>query len=175
MTRVVLVLGGARSGKSTVAERLAAETGDPVTYVATGAPAEPTADASWAARVDAHRARRAETWSTVELPRAAQGDATPDLAGAVGGLTGTVLVDSLGAWIARSPAFAVDAAALCRCLEGREGTTVVVSDEVGLGVVPETELGNRFRDALGELNRAVAEIADDVFLVVAGRRLRLER
>jgi adenosyl cobinamide kinase/adenosyl cobinamide phosphate guanylyltransferase len=76
--------------------------------------------------------------------------------------------------MAASSNFEVDAAGLCQALRKRSGDTVVVSEEVGLGVHPSTEVGGRFRDALGELNRAVADIADEVFLVIAGRALRLE-
>lgn len=163
--RVVLVLGGARSGKSEVAERLVADGAEAVTYVATGAPPDVDADPGWAARVGAHRARRPAGWRTVEVAAA--------LPSTLRALTGAVLVESLGTWVARAPDFAVDADALCRALPEREGATVLVSEEVGLGVHPETEAGLAFRDALGDLNRAVASVADDVLLVVAGRVLRL--
>ena len=154
---ITLVLGGARSGKSAVAERLAGD--GPVTYVATAVAAD------MPERVAAHRARRPSTWTTVE---------TDDLVGALGA-PGTVLVDSLTAWVARAPAFAVDVDRLCRALAGRAGDTVAVSDEVGLGVHPSTEAGRLFRDALGLVNEAVAAVADDVLLVVAGRVLHLDR
>ncbi len=167
--RVVLVLGGARSGKSQVAEAMAAATGEPVTYVATGTPVDAEADPSWATRVTTHRSRRPAGWVTVE------GDA--DLPAALDGAVACALVDSLGPWVARAPGFVVDAPALCSNLAARRrrATTVLVSDEVGLGVVPATEIGNAFRDAVGDLNRAVAAVADDVLLVVAGRTLRLDR
>lgn len=161
---ITLVLGGARSGKSEVAERLVARLGDSVTYVATGTAGD---DPNMAARIARHRARRPSTWSTVEA-----GD---DLAGALHGIDGPVLVDALGTWLARADEFAVDADALCDALDGRHGDTVVVSEEVGLGVHPSSEAGRRFRDALGLLNQRVADIADDVLLVVAGRVLPLER
>lgn len=157
--QLVLVLGGARSGKSRVAEDLA---GDDVVYVAT---AEVT-DGDFAARVAAHRARRPSSWTTVE--------SGPDLVATVQGLPErTALVDSLGTWVARCEAFAVDGDALVRSLRGRSDATIVVSEEVGLGVHPETEVGRRWRDALGELNQAVAAAADRVLLVVAGRTLEL--
>ena len=84
-----------------------------------------------------------------------------------------VLVDALGPWVAASPGMTVDAAALCAALTGRAADTVVVSEEVGLGVHPATEDGRRFRDALGTLNQAVATVADEVLFVVAGRILPL--
>lgn len=162
---IALVLGGARSGKSAVAERIAARLPGPVTYVATAA-VDP-ADADHVARVAAHQARRDPTWTTVE--------AAHDLAGALQAASGTVLVDSLGTWVTSDADLDPDVAALCAALTGRAGDTVVVSEEVGLGVHPSSELGRRFRDALGGVNVAVAEVADEVLLVVAGRVLPLAR
>ncbi|HVF74352.1 MAG TPA: bifunctional adenosylcobinamide kinase/adenosylcobinamide-phosphate guanylyltransferase [Acidimicrobiales bacterium] len=161
---ITLVLGGARSGKSAVAEALAARLGDDVTYVATGAAAD---DPDMGARIAAHQARRPATWSTVE--------AGADLADVLRSLPGPVLLDALGTWVAGAEGFAVDGGELCAALRTRQGVTVVVSEEVGLGVHPSTEVGRRFRDALGTLNQAVAAIADDVLFVVAGRVLPLER
>ena len=88
---------------------------------------------------------------------------------------GPVLVDSLGAWVARCEDGSADTAAVCDALRRRNGPTVVVSEEVGLGVHPSTEAGRRFRDALGLVNAAVADVAGDVWLVVAGRLLPLTR
>ncbi|HUY22179.1 MAG TPA: bifunctional adenosylcobinamide kinase/adenosylcobinamide-phosphate guanylyltransferase [Acidimicrobiales bacterium] len=167
---ITLVLGGARSGKSVVAERLVSGLAPPVTYVAT---VDVGDDADLAARVERHRARRPAGWRTVE--------AGPGLAGVLRDLSGTVLVDSLGPWVAAGCARgsevvrgSVDAAALCAALVERAGDAVVVSEEVGLSVHPSTEVGRRFQDALGAVNQAVAACADDVLLVVAGRTLRLE-
>jgi adenosyl cobinamide kinase/adenosyl cobinamide phosphate guanylyltransferase len=160
---ITLVLGGARSGKSTAAERLACGLPAPVTYVAT---AEVTDD-DMAERIAGHRARRPPGWTTVE--------AGPELADVLQRVRGTALVDSLGAWVARTTRFAVDVDGLCAALCARAGDTVLVSDEVGLGVHPATEAGRRFRDVLGLVNQGVAARADDVWLVVAGRLLRLER
>ncbi len=161
---ITLVLGGARSGKSEVGERLAAALGPDVTYLATAA-FDP-ADDDWARRIEKHRARRPPSWTTVE--------AGPDLPTIVAALAGPVLVDSLGTWVAGCSA-PPDADALCHALAHRDGSTVVVSEEVGLGVHPSTEVGRAFRDVLGTLNQAVADVADDVLLVVAGRVLPLAR
>jgi len=158
---IALVLGGARSGKSAYAERMAARLPGPVTYVATAAVSDP----DMAGRVAAPRARRPPEWRTVE--------ALEDLAGSVAALAGTVLIDSLGTWTAGAEDFRPDTDALCRALQNRPGDTVIVSDEVGLGVHPSTEAGRRFRDALGTINQAVAAVADEVVLVVAGRPLSL--
>ena len=106
------------------------------------------ADEEMAGRIAAHRARRLATWTTV---------------------------DSLGAWLAGATSFAVDGERLCDELTGRTGDTVLVTDEVGLGVHPSSEMGRQFRDELGALNRMVAAVADEVLLVVAGRVLPLER
>jgi adenosyl cobinamide kinase/adenosyl cobinamide phosphate guanylyltransferase len=161
---ITLVLGGAGSGKSAVAERLAAGLLPPVTYVATWIPTP--ADAEMSARVAAHRARRPPAWALVE--------AEGDLPVALHQLAGTVLLDSLGTWVGAADAFAVDVDGLCAALRARTGDTVVVSDEVGLGVHPSSDAGRRFRDALGAVNQAVAAVADRAWLVVAGRVLVLE-
>jgi adenosylcobinamide kinase / adenosylcobinamide-phosphate guanylyltransferase len=174
-TGIVLVLGGARSGKSEVAERLVAAVpnAEAVTYIATGQIADAAVDAAWAARVSAHRARRPSPWKTVEV------EAGGDLAAALGSATGVVLVDSLGTWLAGLPAFGGEAdvaAPLLRAIDARRATgrpTVLVSEEVGLGVHPSSAVGQQFRDALGALNRRLADAADQVLLVVAGRVLPL--
>ncbi len=161
---ITLVLGGARSGKSAFAEQLAGGLPGPVTYIATALP-DPD-DADHAARIRAHRDRRDPAWTTRE--------AGADLAGALGAAAGSVLVDSLGTWVAAHDDAAVDVTALLAALEARAGDTIVVSEEVGLGVHPSSEAGRRFRDTLGTVNLAVADVADTVLLVVAGRALRLE-
>lgn len=166
---IALVLGGARSGKSAVAEQMAATLPGSVTYLATAAldPADP----DHAARVAAHQARRDPAWVTV--------DAGANLAAVLRATSGSVLVDSLGTWVTAQPGLAPDmadlCADLCAALRARHGDTVVVSEEVGLGVHPSSASGRHFRDALGLVNLAVAEIADDVLLVVSGRVLPLGR
>jgi len=162
---ITLVLGGARSGKSKVGEQLAAGLPPPVTYVATAVLAGD--DADHLARVATHRARRDPTWSTIEPGR--------ELAAALRRLEGSALVDSLGSWLSTHDDFGVDGEALCAALRARSGDTVVVSEEVGLGVHPSTAAGRLFRDVLGDLNAAVAALADEVLLVVAGRVLPLGR
>jgi adenosyl cobinamide kinase/adenosyl cobinamide phosphate guanylyltransferase len=165
---IPLVLGGARSGKSEVAERLvsALAAGRPVTFVATASPSAD--DADFAARVAAHQARRPPTWTTIEI---GPSDSLPR---ALDRASGPVLLDSLTTWVASAPGFDADVGGLCAALRTRPGDSVVVSDEVGLGVHPSTEAGRLFRDALGLANQAVADVADDARLVVAGRTLRLD-
>ncbi|MGH9123375.1 MAG: bifunctional adenosylcobinamide kinase/adenosylcobinamide-phosphate guanylyltransferase, partial [Acidimicrobiales bacterium] len=130
-------------------------------------PASLAADAELSARVQTHRSRRPAGWQTVEAVGG-------DLPVAVVTAVGSVLIDALGPWVAGSPAFAPDVSLLCAALQERAGDAVVVSEEVGLGVHPSTAAGRSFRDALGEVNQAVAAIADEVLLVVAGRTLRLD-
>jgi adenosylcobinamide kinase / adenosylcobinamide-phosphate guanylyltransferase len=168
---ITLVLGGARSGKSETAEKLALRFGTPVTYVATGIAEQ--GDADWVERIRRHRERRPVGWMTLEVgPK-------EDLGTAIRAITGPALIDSLGTWVAGLPAFGADGpqyAALCEGLAARRGAglpTVVVSEEVGLGVHPSSTAGRLFRDALGSLNRLVADSADSVLLVVAGRVLTL--
>jgi adenosyl cobinamide kinase/adenosyl cobinamide phosphate guanylyltransferase len=162
---ITLIVGGARSGKSLVAERLAATLPPPITYVST-AVVDP-GDVDFAARVETHRSRRLATWPTIDAGR--------HLAGQLAQIEGTALVDALGTWVAASEGFAVDLDELVEVLSRRRGDTVVVTEEVGLGVHPSTEVGGRFRDALGLVNQTVSEVADRMLLVVAGRVLPLER
>jgi adenosylcobinamide kinase/adenosylcobinamide-phosphate guanylyltransferase len=168
---ITLVLGGARSGKSEIAERRALALGGALTYVATGG--TPTDDPDWAARIERHRARRPSGWATVEVGPGGE------LARVLRSLSGPVLVDSLGTWVAGLAGFGAETdayRALCDALVERRRArcaTVVVSEEVGLGVHPSSDVGRAFRDALGTLNRDVAAVADWCLLVVAGRVLAL--
>ena len=166
---ITLVLGGARSGKSVVAETLVAKAAEAanasVTYVAT---VQVGTDADMASRVALHQQRRPSDWSTVE---AGAGEDLPRILRAT---TGSVLLDALGPWVAAHDGATIDMPGLTVALIERAGDTVVVSEEVGLGVHPSTEAGRQFRDALGTLNQAVAAVSDRVLLVIAGRVLPLE-
>lgn len=165
VAKVTLVLGGTRSGKSELAERLAGRWTGPVIYVATGQVTDP----DMAERIAAHRERRPAAWATVEA-------SGPELPGVLADLPGPALVDSLGTWVASFPDLDPDPAPLGAALTARRergAATILVSEEVGLGVHAPTEAGRRFTDALGELNHAVATIADEAYLVVAGRPLPL--
>lgn len=163
----VLVIGGARSGKSRYAEqRLAAEPA--VTYVATAPPLE--GDDDWAARVQAHAARRPASWVTVE---------TGDVAGWLQRAETPLLIDDLGLWLMRvvddagaweGPLDLVDQAVdeLVEAWRGCRGTAVLVANEVGSGVVPAHASGRRFRDLLGATATRLAAASDEVVQVVAG-------
>lgn len=167
-----LVLGGTRSGKSRHAEDLLpADT--PVRYVATARRIE--GDAEWDARLDAHRARRSSAWTTIESSEIAElirGGGTPlvvdDLAT---WLTG--VLDDTGAWSRPCPRVGERVADLVDAVAAAPGRVVLVSAEVGLGVVPATRSGRLFRDELGALNAALAAVCDEVVLLVAGLPLRL--
>lgn len=155
--RRVLVLGGARSGKSSEAERrLLAE--PHVVYVATSILGD---DEEWNARVAAHRARRPASWETVE---------TLDLVPLLEADGPPLLVDCLTLWLAGGG----DADLLVKAWRRTARRVVAVSNEVGSGVVPATPSGREFRDALGRLNAAIAAESDEVWLMTAGipRRLR---
>jgi adenosylcobinamide kinase/adenosylcobinamide-phosphate guanylyltransferase len=177
---VTLILGGARSGKSAYAEQIAAASGRPVLYLATAT----AGDEEMAARIAAHRASRPAAWTTVEAPE--------DLAGAVAAHAregDVVLVDCLTLWVSnrllREIGEAADAvpvatasaleARLCaetdRLLDRGKAMGVgliLVSNEVGMGLVPPFPLGRVYRDALGRVNQTVARRADAVVLMVAG-------
>ncbi len=165
----VLVLGGARSGKSVFGERLVTESGLSPVYLAT---AEPR-DAEMAERIAAHAARRGPAWRIVEEPYALEAvlsrEAGPDRA---------VLVDCLTLWLSNLMETDADIAArgdaLCETIRTLPGLIVLVSNEIGLGLVPETPLGRAFRDAQGRLNQAVAAAADHVVFVAAGLPLVLK-
>jgi adenosyl cobinamide kinase/adenosyl cobinamide phosphate guanylyltransferase len=96
-----------------------------------------------------------------------------ELPAALAALDGTALVDSLGPWVSAHPGMDPGVDALCSALVGRRGDTVLVAEEVGMGVHPSSPEGRQFRDALGSVNQAVAAVADRVVLVVAGRVLPL--
>ncbi|WP_227983069.1 nicotinate-nucleotide--dimethylbenzimidazole phosphoribosyltransferase [Nocardia spumae] len=161
-----LVLGGARSGKSAYAEAVAGR-GGPVRYVATAIP-DP-ADADFADRIAAHRIRRPGTWNVVEGdPVVVLGDAAPvtlidDL-----GTWLTARIDARGAWDAPRGTVAPDMDALVVAVNGYADRLVIVSPEVGLGVVPATPAGRLFQDEIGTLNQRLAAVCDEVVLVVAG-------
>jgi len=182
---LTLIIGGARSGKSDLAARLAGASGGPVLVLATMAPG----DDEMRARIEAHRAARPAGWRTVEEPlrvvEALRAAVRPG---------DTVLIDCMTLWVsnllmealpdpdhaeAAAMAAAVDGAvaavrALVSWADGHAADVIVVSNEVGLGLVPPYPLGRAFRDALGAGNRVVAERADRVYAIVAGLALELK-
>lgn len=182
--RLVLVTGGARSGKSRFAEELAGQGRQPVLYLATAE----AGDDEMRVRIREHQRRRPRDWRTIEATR----EVGRALAG-VPGPPGTVLLDDLGLMVTNrlldlcgdakpnhETVAALDAAIEDEIDELRAAQAaggwdlIVVTNEVGLGIVPATPLGRVFRDALGRANQSLAAHADEVYLLVAGIPLRLK-
>jgi adenosylcobinamide kinase/adenosylcobinamide-phosphate guanylyltransferase len=167
---LVVLTGGARAGKSALALRYASRWGGPVAYVATAE----GRDEEMARRIERHRGERPGDWLTVEEPLA--------LREALEGLGGRLaIVDCLTLWVANllergdgEQAILEEAMETAEVAAARPAPTIVVTNEVGLGVVPATPLGRSYRDLLGSVNRVFVERAEDARLVVAGRALRLE-
>jgi adenosylcobinamide kinase / adenosylcobinamide-phosphate guanylyltransferase len=166
---ITLVLGGARSGKSRHAEALVIGAASSGTYIATAEPG----DAEMAARIAGHRSRRGAFWRTVEAPL---GLAAAILAHA--DPARPVLVDCLTLWLSNlmhgGRVIEHEAETLCAGLRAARGPVVLVANEVGLGLVPETPLGRAFRDAAGRLNQQVAALAHRVVFIAAGLPLVLK-
>lgn len=165
---IILVTGGARSGKSALAETIVARFGGARIYIATAE----AGDGEMAQRITAHRDRRGPGWHTVEEPL----DLTGVLARTEG--QGARLVDCLTLWLSNHMAEGRPTepavAALCAALRATRGPVVLVTNELGLGIVPENALARRFRDAHGWMNQAVAAMADEVWMAVSGLPLRLK-
>jgi adenosylcobinamide kinase / adenosylcobinamide-phosphate guanylyltransferase len=170
---LILITGPSRSGKSEWAEALAERTAQPITYIATAV--HTLDDPEWEARIAQHQQRRPKAWKVLELNQELiaylqqQKDTTSCL-----------LIDSLGTWLAswleeseedweqRANAFIV-------ALTNYKGSVLLVSEEVGWGVVPVYPMGRLFRDRLGTLNQKVGLIAEEVYLVVSGYALDLKK
>ncbi|ASN79943.1 bifunctional adenosylcobinamide kinase/adenosylcobinamide-phosphate guanylyltransferase [Deinococcus ficus] len=170
MARLVFVTGGARSGKSAYAERRAAQAGEAVTYVATGV----AFDAEMQDRIGRHRADRPAGWVTVEapvdVPAAVREAGTP-----------VVLLDCLSVWVNNLmfhdwPDDQILQAAddLLAVARARSGTVILVTNEVGFGIVPDGALSRRYRDVLGWVNQRCAHGSDEAALIVSGLPLTLK-
>jgi adenosylcobinamide kinase/adenosylcobinamide-phosphate guanylyltransferase len=170
-----LILGGARSGKSAYAERLAAQSGLPVTYIATAQ----VYDAEFGARIAHHQDRRPAEWKTVEEPHQLASVLKTEAAA-----DRCIIVDCLTLWLAQCicpeclPAEGLDwpaeRAAFLEALSNVPGQVILVSNEVGMGIVPLGEINRQFQDEQGRLNQAVASIASEVVFVAAGLPLKLK-
>ena len=183
--RLTLILGGARSGKSAHAEWIASERGGAVLYVATAV----AGDDEMRARIAEHRSRRPVEWTTLEAPRdvgaaidAHGGDFDVVLVDCLTLLASNVIlaladVDSGGAPSSQEAGAALDREidALLACSQGASAEEwIVVSNEVGLGLVPPNPLGRLYRDALGKVNRRLAAAADEVLFMVAGLPMKVK-
>ena len=176
---IVLVIGGARSGKSTVAERYASSITSEVVYIATAG----VQDEEMARRVELHRERRPASWPTIEEKHYLDSVLTKLSAGSV------VLVDCLTIWItnwlldktiedlsaeAKEARIMQETSNFIKAAQDNKLKLIMVSNEVGCGLVPDNELGRLFRDVAGRVNQYVAAMADKVFWVVAGIPLEIK-
>lgn len=167
----MLILGGARSGKSKRAEALAEASGKAVIYIAT-APHFPD-DKEWKQRIQQHQRQRPAAWvleeEQLDLVSLLQGGEYQDK---------LLLIDCLTLWLSNIMFAEYDVAqevnSFCQALSSYTGDVVMVSNEVGLGLVPETALGRAFRDEQGRLNQAVAEVVDGAEFVTAGLAIKLK-
>lgn len=181
MGKLILFLGGARSGKSSTAERLAARMGERVLYIATAT----AFDDEMRERIRSHRDSRPDTWETLEAPTGVGKAAGERQASADVVLLDclTLLLNNLYIDIDTDPDHPDEAAftaaleqetvELIEAIRSSDAPWIVVSNEVGLGVVPPYPLGRQYRDGLGRLNRRLAEIANEVYFMIAGMAVPL--
>ena len=175
MSDIRLVLGGARSGKSSYAEKLATATGLPVTYIATAQ----VYDDEFKARVQHHKDRRPANWALVEEPH----HLTEALA-RLAAPNQCLIVDCLTLWLAqwicadcnppKNSSWQNERDAFLKLLPNLSGAIILVSNEVGMGIVPLGEINRQFQDEQGRLNQAVANIADKVSFIAAGLPINLK-
>jgi adenosylcobinamide kinase / adenosylcobinamide-phosphate guanylyltransferase len=172
VAHVTFITGGARSGKSRLAEELAGRYGAPLGYLATGA----AGDGEMAARIARHQARRGADWQTMEEPL--------QLTGVLRGHDGyfaAILVDCVTLWLTNLLMHRDDPARvlarvreLCASFAALQTPLVIVSNEVGLGIVPDNPLARTFRDLAGEANELIAAAADEVYITFSGLPLKLK-
>ncbi len=170
--KLYFITGGARSGKSSFAEKLALEMDGKRAYVATAQ----ALDAEMAAKIEKHRRDRCSTWDTYEEPLA-----VADLLRKLSGRYQVVLLDCLTLWLSNVMAHTDGDGAVLSCVEdlvkvlgGLDGTCLVVSNEVGLGIVPDNPLARKFRDLAGMLNQRVAQTAHEVYFTAAGIPMKIK-
>ena len=170
-----LILGGARSGKSSYAEKIAQQSGLPVTYIATAQ----VYDEEFGNRVAQHQARRPATWKTIESPHYLTRTLTQEAAA-----NQCLIVDCLTLWLAQcicpecAPIEGIDwqteRTRLLSALPDLPGEIILVSNEVGMGIVPLGEINRQFQDEAGRLNQAIAALCDEVVFMAAGLPLKLK-
>lgn len=170
--RVTFITGGARSGKSAFAESLAAHLPGKRAYLATAQ----ALDAEMVARIEHHRRRRGDAWDTFEEPLA-----VAELVGKLSGRYDVLLLDCLTLWLSNVMARAEadsDVAGrvedLAAAITDFRGVSLIVSNEVGLGIVPDNPLARRFRDLAGFLNQRIARTADEAYLMASGIPVKIK-
>lgn len=170
--KIYFITGGARSGKSAFAEKLAKEPAGKRAYLATAQALDP----EMAARIARHRKDRGAAWDTYEEPLA-----VPELLRKLSGRYPVVLLDCLTLWLSNIIAHSGNdqditarTAELIASINGFDGSCIIVSNEVGLGIVPDNPLARKFRDLAGLLNQKVAQSADEVYLTAAGIPVRIK-
>jgi len=179
--KITLVTGGARSGKSRFAEELACKSAPPVLFVATAE----AGDEEMGRRIAAHRQDRPRTWRTVETPTGLAGDISRQLNGAR-----TVLIDCVTMLVSNifqknwrdteeidevlETAVMKEIGELVNCLELLPARFIIITNEVGLGIVPADRMTRQYRDLLGKANQSLAQHADEVYLLTAGIPLRIK-
>jgi adenosylcobinamide kinase/adenosylcobinamide-phosphate guanylyltransferase len=180
MAKLTLILGGARSGKSSYAEKLAKDSGFPVTYIATAQ----VYDDEFKLRVQHHKDSRPKNWQLIETPHHLSDALQANTRAASRASKNCIIVDCLTLWLAQcicpdcAPPEGVDWAEqrdkFLAILPKLQGNIILVSNEVGMGIVPLGEINRQFQDEQGRLNQAVAGIADEVVFVAAGLPLKLK-
>jgi len=172
MSKLIFITGGARSGKSAFAERLAADAAGKRAYLATAQ----ALDAEMVRRIELHRRRRGDAWDTFEEPLA-----IAELVGKLAGRYRMVLLDCLTLWLSnvmarseRDSEITDKVEELAAALRAFDGTLLAVSNEVGLGIVPDNPLARRFRDLAGFLNQRIAREADEAYFLAAGLPLKIK-
>jgi adenosylcobinamide kinase/adenosylcobinamide-phosphate guanylyltransferase len=170
--KLYFITGGARSGKSAFAEKLAAGIGGKRAYLATAQ----ALDAEMVARIEHHRQRRGSTWDTYEEPLA-----VAELLNKLSGRYEVVLLDCLTLWLSNvmartdgDDAVSRQSDLLVEAIKNMKGTCIIVSNEVGLGIVPDNALARRFRDLAGFVNQRIAQAADAAYLLTSGIPLKLK-
>jgi adenosylcobinamide kinase/adenosylcobinamide-phosphate guanylyltransferase len=170
--KIYFITGGARSGKSTFAEKLASGISGKRAYVATAQ----ALDAEMAARIEDHRKNRGNSWDTYEEPLA-----IAELVRKLNGRYDLVLLDCLTLWLSNVMARVEEDSAvvsrseeLAAALKGFNGSCIIVSNEVGLGIVPDNPLARRFRDLAGVINQRMALAADEAYFLASGIPVRIK-
>jgi adenosylcobinamide kinase/adenosylcobinamide-phosphate guanylyltransferase len=170
--KIYFITGGARSGKSSFAESLASDLAGKRAYIATAQALDP----EMAAKIEKHRRDRGDAWDTYEEPLAVD-----ELLGKLSGRYQVVLLDCLTLWLSNviahtdgDDAIAARSRTLVAAIRQFAGTCIVVSNEVGLGIVPDNPLARKFRDLAGMLNQEMARTADEVYFTASGIPVKIK-